>query len=189
MDVTQILELVRSQGNAIYALVASGAAWNSLLLPLFAGYAVQLEALAYWPTVAAVWAGGFAGDELRFWLARRYGSALFDQMPRIKSGVERAALVVDRHGWWLAFVYRYPHGIRGVAAFAFGLSRLPRLRFTALNFVSAGLWANATVGAGYAFAHLSDQALGEAATQFALALMVVFLGLAWLLSKQLEKKI
>ncbi len=34
--------------------------------------------------------------------------------------------------------HRYPHGIRGVAAFAYGLSRLPWSTFLALNFVAAG---------------------------------------------------
>ena len=189
MDLAQILDLIRSQGDAVYALIVSGSAWNSLLLPLFAGYAVKLEALAYVPTVAAVWAGGFLGDELRFWLSRRYGSSLFEQMPRIRAGVERAARVIDRHGDWLIFVYRYPHGIRGLAAFAFGLSQMARLRFTALNFVSAGVWANVVVGTGYAFGHLSDQALGEAATQAALGLLVAFLVLAWVLSQRLEKSL
>lgn len=189
MDLAQILDLIRNQGDAVYALIVSGSAWNSLLLPLFAGYAVKLDALAYVPTVAAVWAGGFLGDELRFWLSRRYGSALFEQMPRIRSGVERAARVIDRHGDWLIFVYRYPHGIRGLAAFAFGLSQMARLRFTILNFVSAGIWANIVVGTGYAFGHLSDKALGEAATQAALGLLVAFLVLAWILSKRLEKSL
>jgi len=184
LDLAQILDLIRSQGDAAYALIVSGSAWNSLLLPLFAGYAVKLDALAYVPTVAAVWAGGFLGDELRFWLARRYGSALFEQMPRIRAGVERAARVIDRHGSWLIFVYRYPHGIRGLA-----LSQMARLRFIVLNFLSAGVWANVVVGTGYAFGHLSDKALGEAATQAALGLLVAFLALAWFLSKRLEKSL
>lgn len=189
MDLAQILDLIRSQGDAVYALIVSGSAWNSLLLPLFAGYAAKLDALAYAPVVAAVWAGGFLGDELRFWLARRYGSALFEQMPRIRGGVERAARVIDRHGDWLVFVYRYPHGIRGLAAFAFGLSKMARLRYSALNFLSAGVWANLVVGTGYAFGHLSDKALGEAATQAALGLLLAFLALAWFLSKRLEKSL
>jgi membrane protein DedA with SNARE-associated domain len=189
MDLAQILDIIRDQGDAIYALLVSGSAWNSLLLPLFAGYAVRLDALAYMPTVAAVWAGGFLGDEVRFWLARKYGSGLFAQMPKLRAGIERAARVVDRHQWWLVFVYRYPHGIRGVAAFAFGLSNMPRLRFSALNFVSAGIWSNALVAAGYAFADVSDRALGETATQAALVLLAAFLGLAWILSKRLEKTV
>lgn len=189
MDLQQILDLVREQGNAIYMLVATGAFWNSMLLPIFAGYAVHLEALAYWPTVAAVWFGGVVGDEVRFFLARRFGSQLFDAFPRLRTGIEKAARVVERHQWWMMFVYRYPHGIRGLAGFAFGLSSMPRWRFTALSFVSAGIWANLLVGIGYGFAHISDKALGETATTAALGLMVGFLALAWYLSKRLEESL
>jgi membrane protein DedA with SNARE-associated domain len=160
MDLQQILDLVRDNGNAVYTLVATGAFWNSMLMPLFAGYAVQLGALEYWPTVAAVFAGGVVGDEVRFWLSRRFGPQLFDSMPRLRNGIQRAARVVDKHHWWMMFVYRYPHGIRGLAGFAFGLSTMPRGRFLALNLVSAAIWSNLLVGIGYGFAHVSDKALG-----------------------------
>ena len=189
MDLQQILDLVREQGNAIYVLVATGAFWNSMLLPLFAGYAVHLEALGYWPTVAAVFAGGVIGDEVRFFLARRFGAQLFDAMPRLRVGIEKAARVVERHQWWMMFVYRYPHGVRGLAGFAFGLSNMPRWRFSALNVASAAVWANLLVGVGYGFAHVSDKALGEAATKTALGLLVAFLALAWFLSKRLEEAV
>jgi membrane protein DedA with SNARE-associated domain len=189
MDLQQILDLVREQGNAIYTLVATGAFWNSMLLPIFAGYAVHLGALDYWTTVAAVWFGGVVGDEVRFFLARRFGSQLFEAMPRFRTGIEKAARVVERHQWWMMFVYRYPHGIRGLAGFAFGLSIMPRWRFTALNVVSAGIWANVLVGVGFGFAHVSDKALGETATQAALALLVGFLALVWYLSKRLDEAV
>jgi membrane protein DedA with SNARE-associated domain len=189
MDLQQILDLVREQGNAIYILVATGAFWNSMLMPLFAGYAVHLGALDYWTTVLAVFAGGVIGDEVRFWLARRFGPQLFDSMPRFRNGIQRAARVVDKHQWWMMFVYRYPHGIRGLAGFAFGLSTMPRARFTALSIASAILWSNLLVGVGYAFAHISDKALGETATTTAFGLMVVFLIIAWYLSKRLEEAV
>lgn len=189
MDLQQILDLVREQGNAIYVLVATGAFWNSMLLPIFAGYAAHLEALGYWPTVAAVWFGGTVGDEVRFFLARRFGSQLFEAFPRMRAGIEKAARVVDRHQWWMMIVYRYPHGIRGLAGFAFGLSTMPRWRFTALNVVSACVWANVLVGVGYGFAHVSDKALGETATKAALVMLVAFLAVAWYLSKRLEEAV
>lgn len=187
MDLTQILEIIRSQGNLAYGFVASYAASNSLLLPLFAGYAAHMEALAFWPTVIAVWIGGFAGDELRFWLGRRFGSRLFEAMPRIRAGVEKAARLIDHHHWWMMFVYRYPHGIRGIAGFAFGMSNMPRWRFTLLNIPSAAIWAFALVGTGFGFSHVSDKALGEAAGQAALVMLILFLALAWFLSKRLDK--
>lgn len=187
MDLAQILEIIRSQGNLAYGFVASYSASNSLLLPLFAGYAVHMDALSFWPTVLAVWIGGIAGDELRFWLGRRFGSALFESMPRIRKGVETSARLIDRHHWWMMFVYRYPHGIRGIAGFAFGMSNMPRWRFSMLNVPSAGIWALTLVGIGFGFSHVSDKALGETAGQAALVMLLAFLALAWFLTKRLDK--
>lgn len=186
MDLAQILEIIRSQGNLAYGFVASYAASNSLLLPLFAGYAVHMDALSFWPTVLAVWIGGIVGDELRFWMGRRFGGALFDSFPRLRKGVEKSARLIDHHHWWMMFVYRYPHGVRGFAGFAFGMSSMPRWRFTALNLPSAAIWAFTLVSIGYGFSEVSDKALGEVAGQAALVMLILFLAVAWYLSKRLD---
>ena len=78
----------------------------------------------------------------------RAGSARF---PRLERAVQVAARLADRHYVWMILFHRYPHGIRGVAGFAYGMSRLPWSTFLVLNFVAAGLWACAVVSAGYAF--------------------------------------
>ena len=186
MDLSAILELIRSHGDVVYGMIAAYAASNSLLLPLFAGYAVHLEVLAFWPTVACVWIGGVVGDEIRFEIGRRFGVTLFEAMPRVRKGVETAARLADRHQIWMAFAYRYPHLVRGFGGFAFGMSRISRLWFSVLNVLSAGVWAPVLVGAGFGFGHLSEQALGDAAGQVSLVLLIAFLAIAWLLARRLD---
>jgi membrane protein DedA with SNARE-associated domain len=186
MDLNAILEVVRSNGDAAYAFLAAYAASNSLLLPLFAGYAAHMEAVAFWPAVWCVWIGGVVGDEIRFEIGRRFGTRLFEALPRVRTGLEVAARLADRHQIVMAFAYRYPHLIRGFGGFAFGMSGIARLRFTLLNVLSAAIWAPALVGAGYGFGHLSEQALGDAAGQASLAMLAGFLLLAWWLSRRLD---
>ena len=65
----------------------------------------------------------------------RAGSAA---LPRLERMVQVAARLADRHYLWMILFHRYPHGLRGVAAFAYGLSRLPWSTFLALNFIAAG---------------------------------------------------
>jgi hypothetical protein len=60
--------------------------------------------------------------------------------------------------------HRYPHGIRGVAGFAYGISQLPWPTFLALNFVAAGLWSCAIVSAGYAFGQVSEKVMSDASS-------------------------
>lgn len=189
MYLTQLLEAIREHGDIAYGFIFAYAAQNSLLAPLFAGYAAHLGALDWGRLVLLCWAGGFAGDALRFWIGRRWGMALVRRFPKFERGIEVTLRLVDRHALWMILVHRYPHGIRGLAGFAFGMSKLSWGLFLALNLVSAGIWSLVVVSVGYSFGHMSEKALGEAASGLGFALLAAFLGAAWLLSKKLERAI
>jgi len=189
MNLTQILDLVRQHGDAAYGFVFAYAAWNSLLMVLFAGYAAHMAALDWGRLILVCWAGSFTGDAIRFWIGRRFGTRWLTPFPRIERGVQTAAKLVDRHYLWIVLIHRYPHGIRSLAAFAFGISGLPRSTFLALNFASAGLWSLAVVSAGYAFGHVSEKALSQTVSALSLAALLVFLGLFWVLGKQLDRAV
>ena len=165
------------------------AASHSLLLALFAGYAAHSGALGFGTLIAVCWFGSFTGDAIRFWIGRRFGTRWFRSFPRLERAVQTAAELANRHYVWMILIHRYPHGIRGVAGFAYGMSRLPWSTFLVLNFVAAGLWSCAIVSAGYAFGHLSEKVMSDASSGLGLVMLVAFLGLSWILSKKLERVI
>ena len=189
MDLEQILGLIRDHGELAYGFVFAHAGANSLLMPLFAGYAAHAGALDWTTVVAVCWAGGFAGDAVRFWIGRRWGHAGVRTFPRLQRSVATVTRLIERHHVWMLLVHRYPHGIRGVAGFAFGMSAVSWTRLLAINFVSAGLWSASVVSLGYGFGHVSEEALGEAASGVGLAALAGFLGLAWLLSRHIERQL
>jgi hypothetical protein len=45
------------------------------------------------------------------------------------------------------------------------------------------------VSIGYAFGHISEKTLSDTASGLSLAIMLVFLGLFWILSKRLERSL
>lgn len=186
MDLNQILDLIRQHGDIAYALVFAHAATNSLLTPLFAGYAAHADAFDWGTLVLVCWAGSFVGDAVRFWIGRRFGTRWLGSFPRIQRAVETSARLIDRHYLWMILLHRYPHGIRGLAGFAFGVSQLSWSKFLILNGVSAGLWAATVVSIGYAFGDASEKMLSDGAAGVSLALLLVFLGAAWLLTKKLD---
>lgn len=186
-DLASFLELIRQHGDAAYSLMFAYAASHSLLLALFAGYAASAGALGYGTLVAVCWLGSFAGDAFRFWIGRRYGKQLLVRFPSFVRPVEMAARLADRHRVLMILLHRYPHGIRGVAGFAYGMSQMSWLAFLTLNFVAAGLWSCAVVSAGYAFGQVSEKAMNDASSSIGLVMLVVFLGLSWLLSAKLER--
>jgi membrane protein DedA with SNARE-associated domain len=186
-DLASFLELIRLHGNAAYSFMFAYSASHSLLFGLFAGYAASSGAFALGTLIAVCWFGSFAGDALRFWIGRRYGSQLLRKFPKLERGVQTAARLADRHYLWMIMIHRFPHGIRGMAAFAYGMSRLPWSTFLALNFVASGLWAVAVVMAGYAFGQVSEKLMNDASSGLGLVMLVAFLGLSWFLSKKLEQ--
>jgi len=186
MDLAFILDTIRQHGDAVYGLIFGYAAASSLLMVLFAGYVASTGALDLQKLILLCWAGSFLGDVIRFCIARFFGIGWLSGFPRIQRGVQIAARLIDRHYLWFVFVHRYPQGIRNIAGFAFGVSRVPWLPFHVLNFFAAGLWAVAIVSLGYAFGQASEKVVNDAASGLGVALLVVFLGLSWLLSRKLE---
>ena len=186
-DLASFLELLRLHGDAAYSLIFAFAASHSLLLTLFAGYAASTEALDLGTLIAVVWAGSFLGDTIRFWVGRRFGNQWLSPFPRIHRTSLIVVQLVDLYYVWLILFHRYPHGIRGVAGFAFGMSQLPWPIFLAFNFVAAGLWSAAILSAGHAFGHLSEKLMSDAFSGFGIVMLVVFLVLSWILSRKLER--
>lgn len=188
-DLASFLDLIRQHGNAAYSIAFAYAASHSLLLTLFAGYAAHSGVLNFGTLIGVCWVGSFFGDVVRFWLGRRYGSRWIGRFPRIDRMIQAVSRLADRHHIWMILFHRYPHGIRGVAGFAYGMSRLSWPIFLVLNFVAAGLWSCAVVSAGYAFGQVSEKVMSDASSGLGLVMLVAFLGLSWILSRRLERAV
>ena len=186
-DLASFLDLLRQHGDAAYSLIFAYAASHSLLLTLFAGYVAHSGALSFSTLIVVVWFGSFTGDVIRFWIGRRYGTRWLGPFPRLQRTVQIVARLVDRYYVWLILFHRYPHGIRGVAGFAYGTSQLPWSTFLAFNFIAAGLWSCAIVSAGYAFGQVSEKLMSDASSGLGIVMLIVFLVLLWVLSKKLER--
>lgn len=188
-DLASFLDLIRQNGDAAYSFMFAYAASHSLLLGLFSGYAAHSGAFALGTLIVVCWTGSFAGDAIRFWIGRNYGARALTAFPRFAGTVQTAARLTDKHYLWMIMVHRFPHGIRGFAAIAYGMSNLPWSTFLALNFVAAGLWSSAVVLAGYAFGQVSEKLMSDASSGLGVVMLIVFLGLSWYLSRKLERAI
>jgi membrane protein DedA with SNARE-associated domain len=186
-DLASFLELLRLHGDEAYGVIFAFAGSHSLLLTLFAGYASSSGALDLGTLIAVVWAGSFLGDAMRFWIGRYFGNQWLSPFPKLHRTSQIVVQLVDRYYVWLILFHRYPHGIRGVAGFAYGMSQLPWLTFMAFNFVAAGLWSGAIVSAGHAFGQISEKLMTDTFSGLGLIMLIVFLVLSWILSKKLER--
>jgi membrane protein DedA with SNARE-associated domain len=185
-DLTSFLEIIRQNADVAYSMMFAWASSHSLLMALFGGYAAHSGVFNLGVLIGVCWVGSFFGDVFRFWLGRKFGSRLFSRFPRLEKHVNTAARLAQRHYLWMILLHRYPHGIRGVAGFAYGMSALSWPLFLAVNFVAAGIWACAIVSAGYAFGQVSEKLMSDASSSLGFVMLVVFLGLSWILAKKLE---
>src|SRR5207342_2396021 len=186
-DLASFLDLIRQHGDAAYSIMFAYAASHSLLLALFAGYAAHSGALQLGTLILVCWFGSFAGDAVRFWIGRRFGTRLLGSFPRLDRAVQTAARLADRHYVLMILFHRYPHGVRGIAGFAYGMSRLPWFSSLAVNVAAAGLGSCTIISAGYAFGQVSEKLMSAASSGIGVVMLVVFLGLSWILSRKLER--
>lgn len=184
-----LLEWIEINQSLVYILLFGYCALKSGALPLLAGVLAHSGALEVVPVLAASFLGGYMGDEVRFFFARRYGDKLFASRPRWRAYVERAAQVMERYGTAYVFLYRYPKGMRTIGALPLGLSEISWMRFTLLNAASAALWSGVLVGLGF---FLGDQ-LAEAAESWwgtaSVVLLAIFLIAGWFAFRTINRRI
>ncbi|MBI2313642.1 MAG: DedA family protein [Betaproteobacteria bacterium] len=151
-------QLVETYG---YWVVLAGAFLEGETVLVLAGVAVRLGYLSF-PWVAALaFAGAFAGDQLYFWLGRRYGDRLLARFPPAAAAMERVKPHLERHGTLFILVMRFIYGVRIAGPVGLGMSAVPGPRYLWLNAVAAVFWSVVVVAAGYLFAQAVEQVLAD----------------------------
>jgi membrane protein DedA with SNARE-associated domain len=120
------------------------------------------------------WLGSFSGDQLYFYIGRRFGGKLLHRFPRWRPGVDTALAFLRRYSTGFILSFRFTYGVRNFSSFAMGMSGLLWRRFFALNFVAAGMWATTFVGAGYLLGNIFGAALRRMADSFGLVMLGIF---------------
>ncbi|TMP66732.1 hypothetical protein CWB76_17930 [Pseudoalteromonas sp. S1609] len=170
-----VLALIQQYGLLVYLLLFGYCALKSGWLPLFAGYAAQTGALSIDFVVLAVFMGGYLGDELRFALARTYGTTWLEKPNRLGRLFKKSSELANRYGTAYIFLYRYPKGLRTIGALPIGLTSISWRRFSLLNACSALVWAIVLVGGGFTFGATFDSLGVENLTALSLLFLCVFL--------------
>jgi membrane protein DedA with SNARE-associated domain len=144
-----------------YAAIFLGLLLGNLGLPVpeeailfVAGYAVSrgtlwLPAVLVIGTVSAI-----GGDNLAYWLGRRYGREMIGRCSRFvgirADQIDRLSGLVARYGAIAVFAARFVPGLRFLGGPLAGAGGLPPLRFVLANTLGALLYVPYAVGLGYA---------------------------------------
>ena len=102
-----------------------------------------------WLLMIFVWLGSCAGDQLWFFLGRKFGATALHKIPSAEKRLAVAFRFLDRYGTIFVLTFRFVYGIRNVSSAACGIAGMSRARFSVLNLIGAGLWAATFVAAGW----------------------------------------
>ena len=159
MEPSHLQELIQHYG---YLAVFVGALLEGETILVMAGFAAHAGYLHLGLVIAVAALGGFVGDQFFFMLGRLRGRQVLARFPSIEAHSARVEALVRRHQTWLIIGVRFMYGMRVAGPLLLGMSHVSRVRFAALNFAGALIWATLISGAGYLFGHAVEMFLHDA---------------------------
>lgn len=134
-----------------YIAILIGTFLEGETILVLGGLAAHLGLLELHWVMASALAGSFSGDQLYYYIGRRYGPRIIAKRLSWQASAEKVYKHLHRHQNFLILTFRFYYGLRNVTPFAIGASQVSRLRFFVLNFIGAVIWAIALGYIGYLF--------------------------------------
>ena len=134
------------EGETVMILAGLAAHRGYLHLPLLAGLAAL---------------GSFIGDQMYFFIGRRFGNRLVARFPRLEPGVRHADALLLRYAGAAVIAVRFLYGFRVLGPIAMGMTRLKWRTFLVFNAVGAILWSMCWLAVGYLLGELAGLLLGD----------------------------
>jgi membrane protein DedA with SNARE-associated domain len=156
-----------------YLAVLIGAFLEGETIVVLAGLAAKLGHLELDGVILAAFLGTTIGDQLYFFIGRRYGKAILLRNPSWHAKAHRVDTLMNRWDIGLVLGFRFLYGLRVVAALAFGMSSIDARKFIVLNLIGALLWALIMGSAGYLFGHGVEWLRGNPDEQWWVAAVIL----------------
>lgn len=131
-------------------------------------------------TIAVI--GGSCGDQFFFWVGKRFGKRILERYPRLAPRAMRVHALLERYHQPVILALRFLYGLRTIGPITIGSSRIPWLRFAALDLAGAVIWASLGAVAGFLLGRSVQLLLGKlehAEIGLAVAVVVLGIGLWW----------
>jgi membrane protein DedA with SNARE-associated domain len=169
-----IRQMILDHGRWFYLITFIWTALEGETFVIFAGSFAAQGLIDPVLLLLSAWLGSFSGDQVYFFIGRRFGGQLLRRYPHWRHSVDTALAFLRRYSTGFILTFRFTYGIRNFSSFAMGMSGLAWMRFLKLNFLAAGIWALTFVGAGYLLGQMFGKALAGFADSFGIIMLGIF---------------
>jgi membrane protein DedA with SNARE-associated domain len=184
-----IAELIADYGDWFYVVTFVWTFLEGETFVLFAGLAARQDIIRLDLLILFAWLGSFCGDQVYFWVGRRWGNALLQRYPRWTPGVHAALDLLRRYNTWFILSFRFVYGVRNFSSFAMGTSGVAWPRFCILNFIAAGIWAVTFASVGYFVGATFEHLLGDLALVFGLVMLGIFAAVITMITRSKRRQV
>lgn len=143
MDITSLIE------HYGYAALMVGSVAEGETITLLGGVAAHQGLLKFPLVIAAVALGGMIGDQVLYFIGRRFGDSLLRRFSRHQKQITKARRMINRRPWLFVIGTRFMYGFRIIGPILIGASHLPPKVFLPLNILGAIVWATLFSTLGY----------------------------------------
>ena len=134
--------------------------------------------------------GGFAGDQLYFYIGRFNKSYVHRKLKQQKRKLALAHLLLKKHGWPIIFLQRYLYGLRTIIPIAIGLTGYSAKKYALINLIAAWCWSSVIILPVWYFGNeiLSVITYGREHWYFALPLVAILIGIVYYYINSIDTK-
>ncbi len=143
MDITSLIE------HYGYGALMVGSIAEGETITLLGGIAAHQGLLKFPLVIAAVALGGMIGDQVLYFIGRRFGDSLLSRFSRHQKQITKARRMINRRPWLFVIGTRFMYGFRIIGPILIGASHLPPKVFLPLNILGAIVWAALFSTLGY----------------------------------------
>jgi membrane protein DedA with SNARE-associated domain len=150
-----------------------------------AGVAAAHGYLSYWTIVGVAVIGAFLGDQVYFFVGRRYGNRILSRFPKLATQAPRVQDMLRRWDAAAVIGLRFAYGLRIAGPIVIGSCGISPWRLAFFNFIGALIWAPLIAGIGYLAGYALHEWLGKLkhAQMGLVAALVLAMAAVWLLRR------
>ena len=154
-------EFLKEWGSWSYLIIIAWTFLEGETVVIVAGILASQGLLDVWIVFLSALGGSFTGDQMYYYIGRRYGTPLLDRWPTMRSKIDWAFRLLRKYETIFILSFRFIYGVRNISPFVIGISGVPRLRYFILNLIAAIIWATSFSFGGYYLGHAMESYLGE----------------------------